>query len=226
MHEEVLPGTDGVLDASPSASQPGDPMKALMAIAGPRGELYRDDRRQDAPSASDGVTVETRVSFDSGQAQGQTDETDYEPFALPEGFEADPEALSRFKPLAKRLGLGQEAAQELAGLYVELEQRRNAANAEFVERNNAEWAREVEHHPEFGGPRLRETRERVAGILRRYGSPVLMEQIRRMNVQNWPEMFYFLARTAQGSSEDNSPSGYEGGHDNQSAARILFPDFK
>lgn len=62
---------------------------------------------------------------------------------------------------------------------------------------NTEWLGDIQRHPEFGGRNLERTTEDVFGLLRRHGNPLLMAQIRQMNVQNWPEMFYFLARIAQ-----------------------------
>ena len=64
-------------------------------------------------------------------------------------------------------------------------------------KRNAEWLREIQDHPEFGGHNLDRASESVAGLLRRFGSPLLLAQIRQMELQNWPEMFYFLARIAQ-----------------------------
>ncbi len=67
---------------------------------------------------------------------------------------------------------------------------------EEVAARNAEWLQEIQTHPEFGGRNLDHTSESVLGLLRRFGTPLLGAQIRQMNMQNWPEMFYFLARIA------------------------------
>ncbi|MCC8190795.1 MAG: hypothetical protein LIP77_09220, partial [Planctomycetes bacterium] len=148
----------------------------------------------------------------------------YGEFTWPDGYVADPAALARFVPVAKKLGLSREAAQELAGLYAELDQHRNQCQAEFIARNNAEWLREIQSHPEFGGRNLRRTGEEVAAMIRRYGSPLLTAQIRQMNIQNWPEMFYFLARVARSVGEDCSPAGGPGQPPVKSTAQVLFPD--
>lgn len=68
---------------------------------------------------------------------------------------------------------------------------------EDAAKRNVEWLREIHVHPEFSGRDLDRTSESVAGLLRRYGSPLLLVHIRQMELQNWPEMFYFLARIAQ-----------------------------
>lgn len=73
-------------------------------------------------------------------------------------------------------------------------------------KQDKEWLKEIEVHSEFGGDRLPEFSEKVARVLRRFGSPRLHAQIRQMGVQNWPEMFFFLARIAQ-NIEEHNPSG-------------------
>lgn len=151
---------------------------------------------------------------------------DFGEFDWPEGYTADPEAMAKFVPLARSLGLEKEKAQQLAGLYAELDQQRHRAQAEFIAKNNAEWIREIRGHPEFGGDSLPRTAESVASVMRRFGSPVLVRQVRQMNVQNWPEMFFFLARVSKAVSEDCSPSGGAVDAPAKSAAQLLFPGLR
>ncbi len=147
-------------------------------------------------------------------------------FDWPEGYAADPKAMAKFVPLARSLGLGKEKAQRLATLYAELDQERHRAQAEFIAKNNAEWLREIHAHPEFGGDALSRTAENVASVMRRFGSPLLARQVRQMNVQNWPEMFFFLARVSKAVAEDCSPSGGVPDAPGRSAAQILFPGLR
>ncbi len=62
--------------------------------------------------------------------------------------------------------------------------------------------------------------------MRRFGSPLLVAQVRQMNIQNWPEMFFFLARVSKAVSEDCSPSGNTADAPAKSAAQILFPGLR
>lgn len=193
-----------------------DPVTAVRAVAEPR--------REAASGADPGIGQEhlsPRSGGDADPTAGNGDE--YGEFAWPDGYMADPHAMARFTPLARRLGLPKEGAQELASLYAELDQERNRSQADFLARNNAEWLREIQDHPEFGGHNLERTGEDVARVMRRYGSPLLMAQIRQMNIQNWPEMFYFLARVSQAMSEDCSPSGSGRVPPPKSTAQLLFP---
>ena len=67
---------------------------------------------------------------------------------------------------------------------------------EETAKRNAEWLREIQAHPEFGGRNLDRASESVARLFLRFSSPLLLAQVRQMELQNWPEMFYFLARIA------------------------------
>lgn len=227
MREEVHDGRGpageipGMLDRA--AISPPD-MLGAGAIVPP------DDAPPPATTAPDaeggGLTLEANVTVrregnDTGK--GEADDAGYGEFAWPDGYAADPEAMKRFLPLAKKYGLSKDAAQELAGLHVELERGRNQAQAECIAKNNAEWLREIQAHPEFGGASLARTGEDVSAVLRRYGSPLLLAQFRQMNVQNWPEMFYFLARVSRAVSEDCSPSGSGQRAAPKSTAQLLFP---
>ncbi len=229
MRDEVR---DGGLPGGGSGAP--DPLDAVLAVQGPREEAATAEPE----AGAGGLAVETRVRLEGegappepaagkeggGKEGGEGD--GYGEFAWPDGYAADPEALAKFVPLARRLGLPKASAQELAGLYAELEERRHRAQAEFIAKNNAEWLREIQAHPEFGGANLERTSEAVAASLRRYGSPLLVAQIRQMNVQNWPEMFYFLARVSRAVSEDCSPSSAGGGAAAKSTAQLLFPGLK
>lgn len=217
MHDE--PQLGGFLsgDAIPDESRERDPIEAVTIIAG-----LRDEALDNPPPAQEQHSQNTQGNADSGN--DTTD--DYGEFAWPDGYSADPEAIAKFIPLARKLGLPKEGAQELANLYADLDQRRQQVQAEFIAKNNAEWLREIQGHPEFGGKNLERTGTEVARMMRRYGSPLLMAQIRQMNVQNWPEMFYFLARVSQAVSEDCSPSGVGGAAPARSTAQLLFPGLK
>ncbi len=149
---------------------------------------------------------------------------DFATLEWPDGYQPDPKAMAKFVPLVKKLGLPKQTAQELARLYVELDQDKNAGQAAMVAKTNANWLQEVRAHPEFGGANLQRTSENVAGLMRRFGSPLLMSQVRLMNVQNWPEMFYFLARVSQAMAEDCSPSSGGSQAAVTSTANLLFPD--
>ncbi len=230
-------------------------VRAVRAIARPRAEAersdpgmltgdyapdYRGGQAGERPGHfRDNIRPESRsghMGNQDGDKPGNLTENDafllsepadaYGEFNWPEGYRADPRAMSRFIPVAKKLGLDKTAAQELASVYAELDQDRQREQARFIDRNNAEWQREIRSHPEFGGRNLARTGGEVAAMMRRYGSPLLMEQIRQMNVQNWPEMFYFLARVSQAVTEDCSPSGSGDSARAMSTAELLFPGLK
>lgn len=229
MHEEVF--ERGVLTGHEThlPGQGPDPMDAVLAVSQPRDAANetadpeaREREQADAAFAQASPQEDAPAEYRGEEGGGAPE---YGEFSWPDGYAADPGVMARFLPLARRIGLSQEAAQELASLYADLDRDRHRAQAEFVAKNNAEWIHEIESHPEFGGANLRRTGEDVASMFRRYGSPLLTAQIRQMNIQNWPEMFYFLARVSQAVSEDSSPGGH-GGAMTKSTAQLLFPGLK
>ncbi len=217
--EEALLSDQG----SESGAAERDPLDAVLAVEEPRREA--EAAAADAPASSD-AEGEQNAPAATTAADGETGDDGYGEFEWPDGYVADPGALAKFVPLARRLGLPKEGAQELAKLYAELDRERHENQARFIAKNNAEWLREIHAHPEFGGANLQRTGEAVASMLRRYGTPLLTAQIRQMNVQNWPEMFYFLARVSQATTEDCSPSGSGGDRPAKSTAELLFPGLK
>ncbi len=209
----------GVLAPGPVA-RTGDELAGVKAVEGPR--IAPADASYGGVDSGGGG--DNGDGVDNGAAPaGAAEENEFGEFAWPEGYAADPGAMAKFLPLAKEMGLGKEKAQRLATLYAEIDQERRRTEAAFVAKNNAEWIREIRSHPEFGGNALAATAERVAAAMRRFGTPLLTAQVRRMNIQNWPEMFFFLARVSQAVSEDCSPSGNAPAAPEKSAAQILFP---
>lgn len=196
----------------------GDPLDAVKAVA-----LPKEAEVEDVACTPGVLTPDGASGPDAGKVPG-TDE--YGEFTWPDGYMADREAMEKFIPIAQKLGLKKEGAQSLATLYAELDQERHREQNRFIAENNAKWVREIQAHPEFGGRNLEQTGTNVASMMRRYGTPLLMAQIRQMNVQNWPEMFFFLARVSQAVSEDCSPSSLPSAEPNRSTAQLLFPGLK
>ncbi len=196
----------------------------------PHGGFLSEEAGGDAPAAAPAAPVDAVLSVAEPKAEADSAlppaDDGYGEFAWPEGYAADERAMEKFVPLARKLGLPKEGAQELASLYAELDQERNRAQAQFIAKNNDEWLREIHSHPEFGGRNLEQTGSNVAAMFRRYGSPLLTAQIRQMNIQNWPEMFFFLARVSKAVGEDCSPSGIGAAAPAKSTAQLLFPGLK
>lgn len=224
---------DGLLAPGPAA-ETGDELAGVKAVALPR--MAAEDAsyggaapepQTDAPAVPPAPDESARGANEAGaEPGGREDADEYGEFDWPDGYVADPKAMAKFLPLARSLGLGRDKAQQLASLYVELDQEKRRAQAEFIAENNAEWLREIHAHPEFGGANLSRTAENVAAVMRRFGTPLLTAQVRRMNVQNWPEMFFFLARVSRAVSEDCSPSGSFTDAPAKSTAQMLFPGLK
>ena len=186
-----------------------DPIDSFIA----KGAAEKEDA---SDPADDGIlTGKPEAQPDAGKTNGEGKPADktadpYKPFALPDGFVEDPEAMGRLKDVAGRHKLTQEQAQEFVTAYAELEQKRNADQAAGVAKQNAEWIKEVKAHPEFGGANYKDTNERAAAMVRKYGSPRLTAELRQMGVQNYSELIFAFARIHKDLAEDASPGNASG----------------
>lgn len=67
----------------------------------------------------------------------------YEPFTLPEGFEANPEVMSKAEATFKELGLNQEQSQKLVSFYAEQAKSLMEGPSAQWDNMQAEWARDT-----------------------------------------------------------------------------------
>lgn len=214
---------------SGAAAAPVDSNDPFAAMANAeKGEAEKaaqpDDKNLLAPDEqkTEGETGEDEKNEDDGAA-GDKPADSYEPFKLPDGFVEDPEVMGMFTEAAHKNGIKQEQAQELINTYAAIEAKKAAQSVESLAKNNDDWLREISNHPEFGGRNLPGTANRVQALIRKFGSPLMTAQTRQMNIQNWPEMFYMLARIQKSMGEDSSPTGGKGAPE-KNTADLLFGD--
>lgn len=155
------------------------------------------------------TTPEAGEKKDAAEPDGENAPR-YEAFAIPDGFVEDAETMTQVREIAHKHGLKQEQAQDWVNAYFEVEKKKTAEQTEALARNNAEWLKEIKGHPEFGGANLGAGSEQVGAAIRRFGSPRLAAEMRQMNLQNWPEMYFFVGRMAKALAEDSSPGGEKG----------------
>lgn len=82
----------------------------------------------------------------------------YEDFKLPEGFEANPEMMTKAQAAFKSLNLSQEQAQSLIDVYAEQAVAAAEAPVNYYNEMRAEWVKQVNADPEIGGAKLKETK--------------------------------------------------------------------
>lgn len=96
----------------------------------------------------------------------------YEPFAAPEGYDLNPEVITKAEGIFKELGLNQDQAQRLVSFYAE--NAAAAADAPYAayEAQRQEWQTKVKADPEIGKilPQVKQTVSKALDLL---GSPAL-----------------------------------------------------
>lgn len=128
---------------------------------------------------------------------------------LPEGFQKDDALMGSFLDVAKEGGIKQETAQKLFDMYAAEQQKAGAAYEKAIidqrTRINAEWARQCQSDPEFGGANYGKSCNHLTAAIRRFVPPAeqaeFVDFYSRCNLQNAPHMFRFLARVGMATSE-------------------------
>ena len=144
-------------------------------------------------------------------------------FSLPEGFALDNEAVEKFTPIAKELGLSNEKAQKLANLYAEMQKgaadKLMKARADLMDKQYEE----VQKHAEFGGANFEKNAGAVRGLIGRFdkdGSAT--KAFAETGVANNPAIFGLLYRISKVIGEDTTQMGNSAAVAKKSTAELLF----
>lgn len=146
-----------------STTQSGEqPLLNDPASRTPTGEIK--DQSPQNTTQQESTTTETKGSIESlagkpdAKADAKSDAKSdsagapekYEPFKLPEGFEANEKQLSAFEAKARELNLSQEAAQGLVDFYSGLIKETAEAPFKAYQETRASWVKEVVSDPTLG----------------------------------------------------------------------------
>ena len=119
-------------------------------------------------------------------------------FKLPEGIQVDTEALTAFEPIAKELGLSQEAAQKLVDLQV-------AAAARSVEAQKAQaaqWFNDVKADKDLGGQNFTTTAKNTVAAMDRFGDQALKDLLNTTGLGNHPAFVRWASKVGAAMAED------------------------
>lgn len=144
-------------------------------------------------------------------------------FAVPEGFESlDEKLIEQFSPIAKKLNLTQEQAQELVNLYAGSIKTQQDTYVEQM----AGWADQVKKDPEIGGAKFQESIVAAQKVITKYGSNEFKDFLNKSGLGNHPELIKMFAKVGKDFSEDSfvPPAGAE--KKEKTAAEMLYPNQK
>lgn len=140
----------------------------------------------------------------------------YEPFALPEGTEAAPEAMTAYTGALGKYGITQEAGQELIALHAAQMQQYSeqtlARQHEAFGAMRAGWRDQVLGDPELGGANHQSAMAAVAEVRDRFiprSGPVheaFNDMLTSTGVGDHPAFLRFIARIGQALREPAAPT--------------------
>lgn len=158
-------------------------------------DVVNSDSQEEPVATEDPVKEEPeKVEPEKVEPEAPKVPEEYENFTLPDGVEADEAMMDEFKPLAKELGLTQEAAQKLVDL-----QTKHAlalAEAEQGEWNDLvkQWEAVAKSDKEIGGDKLDEARANAKKAVEKLGTTEFAEMLEWTGTGSNPEMIRLLNR--------------------------------
>jgi hypothetical protein len=178
----------------------------------------------DAAKADDSAKKGTEDSIlgDTKDTEGAPEK--YEEFKLEEGVSWNPEILNSFETLARKHNLSQEAAQAFVDLAAQNEKQTIESFSKQHAELMSEWVSGIKNDPEFGGYKFGETQERARRVVRKFGSPELLDSLRTSGYGNYPELIKAFARIDRAMGEDTSVNPkVADAKKSMSVAEIFYP---
>lgn len=177
-----------------------------------------------ATTATSGTEGSTALTSGDAKAASAAPET-YEPFQLPDGVTLDTHAVELATPLFKELGLTQENAQKVVGLYTELtkqlDERINATRTETV----AEWLKQAKADKEIGGAKWSKSLEHAQGIVTKFADAETRQFLEETGLGNHPGLIKMLAKAGAHFSEGSFVApGASGSSAPRSLEQVFYPD--
>jgi hypothetical protein len=189
MSEETILGGDPAAQPAGAPAASPDPLAESAAI------FYGTD-------ALDGAQPAEPAQPPEAHPQNHAAPAEYQPFTLPEGMPLDQDALDSFLPLARDLGLSQEAAQRAVSLHAETLRKGAEAQRQEMDRQAAAWSQALKADRDFGGRAFESNVALARSALSRFGSPDLTEALVAYGLGNHPGFVKFCHRIGQALSED------------------------
>ncbi len=187
--------------------------------------LTSGDTSQD--QAGDGQDGDKSTDGGGNDEQGESapsaPET-YE-FTMPEGVELDQGMADAVTPVFKDLGLSQEQADRLTGVYAEAMQKQAEAYQASVAEQVESWANELRSDKELGGDAFGENAGIARAAIEKLGSPELSALLDETGLGNHPELFRFALNVGKHLVEDKPGSGSQASRARELPDYVkLYPD--
>lgn len=171
---------------------------------------------------ADGKPIETPADSKPDAAKVGAPET-YADFKLPDGVTLDKAAMETFLPVAKELGLTQDAAQKLVDIQTKMVGEANARQTAEWKTLQDGWVNSAKTDKEFGGKDFDANIGLAKKALEKFGTPELSAALDATGFGNHPELIRMLVRAGKGMSEAEIHAGNAVQPAQKSLAERLFP---
>lgn len=168
------------------------------------------------------TTLQSEHDKLKGQLPGEPPEK-YE-LKLEDGTTLSDPAVEAFTPALKELGVTEEGAQKLFGLYVKELERQDAELSKVYEDQRTKWAETSKADSEFGGDKFDETLKVAQQAIGRFGSDDLKTLLEETGLGNHPEVIRMFWKLGTSISEDQTLQSSSGDRSEQDVARLMFPN--
>lgn len=190
-------------------------------------EQPNDTTADDQPKTDDAPKGDGGEEGDTGSDEGSEGAPEeYEDFDAPEGVELDPEALGKFKEIAKANNLSQDQAQQYVGIAAELIQKQQDALVGEVLAIREKWVADAKADAEFGGEQLDANLAVAQRGLDAYATPELRKLFDETGLGNHPEIIRTFVKIGKTVAEDKIVSGGTTATPQADLASRLYPSMK
>ncbi|HBY9794575.1 TPA: peptidase [Klebsiella pneumoniae] len=131
-----------------------------------------------------------------------------------------------FEPVARELGLSNDQAQKLAGLWPQLQEQMQNRQAESWGQQVEQWATDTKADKEIGGDKLTVSVGHAQKALDTFASKEFREFLDSTGLGNHPEMVRAFAKVGKLMSEDSFVTGQGNGSPKNDLVEAFYPSKK
>jgi hypothetical protein len=205
----MLEGTTDIEAVDETGSKTSDTTKPAVSETATKEvkETTTEGREEEASKSlvssaeaeEDKAETEEDVSDDKETSEAPED---YGEFTVKEGQTLDKKALEKFIPIAKKLGLSKEKAQELVELQADIVTDHDNESLEAFKRQQEEWTDEIKKDSVLGGNKHKEAMSFVAKARDKFFDKEDSKFFDKTGFGNYPGFVRALYKIGKAISED------------------------
>ena len=198
---------------------------ASTTVTSSQGKTDEGAASKATESGNDAGKGETALTSNKAEAAQPAAPEVYEAFQLPDGVEIDAKAIELASPVFKELGLTQENAQKVVGLYTELTKQLDERTATQRAETIADWLKQAKADKEIGGAKWSKSLEQAQSIVNKYADAETRQFLEETGLGNHPGLIKMLAKAGANFSEGSFVAqGANGSSANKTLEQVFYPE--